>query len=155
MKPFATANTEKILCSVGRMDAYAGCARRGTAARDNATQARRIKLWPVEDRQRRHRKARPGEARQCNAGKARRGMARPGMATQATQAWHGMSRLGTIRRGEATQAWLGKAWPGEARHGRAWQGHDTNRGARPGYKLRSFFVSKQQPTKGEHTWLAY
>jgi hypothetical protein len=81
MKHFATANTEKILCSVGRMDAYAGCARRGTAARDNATLARRIKLWPAEDRQR------------------RQGVARLGLARQRR---HGVAWLGEAGRGEDT-----------------------------------------------------
>ena len=109
MKPFATANTKKILCSVGRMDAYAGCARRGTAARDNATLARRIKLWPAEDRQR----------RQGGAWRV------PVWRGEATQARHGRDWRGAARRGNAGRAGTGKARSGTARqrrHGVAWRG---------------------------------
>ena len=167
---FATANTEKVLCSVGRMDAYAGCARRGTAARDNATLARRVKLWPAEDRHRRQGLARhgadgPGVATQARQGTAMRGAARRGAPRQrrlgaARQGRAGSGtarqrRRGWARRGMAWQGNAGKARPGEARCGRVRRG-TTQTGERDrGINCAHFLVSKQQPTKGEHTWLAY
>jgi hypothetical protein len=106
-----------------------------------------------------------GNSRNGNAGPTRRCVARQGADSQrrlgaawlgaagrggATQAWHGLAgprlarqrRHGQARqakawRGQATQAWLGAAPRGRAGLGKAL--HDTNRGARPGYKLRSTF----------------
>ena len=136
MKPFATANTQTILCSVGRMDAYAGCSRRGTTARDNATldwlgRARQRQASQRRQGASSYGPTRTGKVTHGNAGLARQGPAGRGLAGQrrlgvarhgkarrgkATQARQGMARQGLAGQGNAGAAGQGKARPGRARH---------------------------------------
>ena len=61
----------------------------------------------------------------------------------------GMAWPGAAWLGKATQAWRGVAGLGKAQHGEAT--HDTNRGARPGYKLRSLFSYRNNNQPKENT----
>jgi len=156
MNNFATANNRTAARSVGRVELgtprlgplrqrNAGWARRCTAGRAKASQARPRAsepggAWPWLARQRRQRWVRlvasaQGTVWRRRSGKARRGQAFCGNA--------GLSRLGAAWQCAARQRRQGKARLGEVRTGLAT--HDTNRGARPGYKLRSLFADNNQP----------